>query len=175
MGRRGIVVEKTKAYIAGFLDGDGSIFLQLVSRKDYKLGYQIRASIVFYQKSSHKTILRWLIHKFRIGYLRDRPDGLSEYTIVGLKEVQKVLLEIEPYLLIKRKQAKLALRIISRLEKIHRFTTGDLLRIAKEVDKFSLLNYSKKRQNTTDSLRKFFQRKIFVPVSTDVRSHIGQR
>jgi hypothetical protein len=27
-----------KAYIAGFLDGDGSIMAQLVSRKDYRSG-----------------------------------------------------------------------------------------------------------------------------------------
>ncbi|MCX6791682.1 MAG: hypothetical protein NT149_01440, partial [Candidatus Gottesmanbacteria bacterium] len=69
------MVEKTKAYIAGFLDGDGSIFLQLVRRKDYIFGYQVRASVVFYQKTSQKKILRWLIHKLRCGYLRDRNDG----------------------------------------------------------------------------------------------------
>ena len=58
MGRRSIVVEKTRAYIAGFLDGDGSIFLQLIRRKDYVFGFQIRASLVFYQKKSQKKILR---------------------------------------------------------------------------------------------------------------------
>jgi len=36
------------AYIAGFLDGDGSIFFQLVRRKDYIYGYQIRCSVAFY-------------------------------------------------------------------------------------------------------------------------------
>jgi intein-encoded DNA endonuclease-like protein len=42
--------DEEKAYIAGFLDGDGSIMAQLVSRKDYRLRYQIRVSVVFYQK-----------------------------------------------------------------------------------------------------------------------------
>ncbi len=168
MGRRSIVVEKTKAYIAGFLDGDGSIFLQLVRRKDYILGFQVRASLVFYQKKSQKKILRWLIHKLRRGYLRDRNDGMSEYTIVGLRHVREVLEEVEPYLILKRKQAKLALRIISRLEGVN-ITSGFLLRIAKEVDKFAKLNYSKKRVNNTDILRKFFQQNAFVPVSTDSR------
>ena len=156
MGRRGIVVEKTKAYIAGFLDGDGSIFFQLVRRKDYVFGFQVRASLVFYQKKSQKKILRWLIHKLRSGYLRDRNDGMSEYTIVGLRDAKKVLLELEPFLILKRKQAKLALRIISRLEGVT-ITQGLLLRVAKEVDKFAKLNYSKKRVNNTDILRKFFQ------------------
>lgn len=151
------MVEKTKAYIAGFLDADGSIFLQLVRRKDYKLGYQVRASVVFYQKKEQKKILRWLIHKLRVGYLRDRNDGLSEYTIVGFRDVRKVLTEIDPYLLVKRKQAKLALRIISRFEKnLGSLTKGFLLRIAKEVDKFESLNNSKKRVNTLGKLRQFF-------------------
>ena len=154
VGRRGIVVEKTRAYIAGFLDGDGSIFLQLVRRKDYIFGYQVRASIVFYQKTTQKKIFRWLIHKIRVGYLRDRKDGMSEYTIVGLKEVKRVLEIVEPYLILKREQTKLALRIIQRLDGIAR-SKGLLLRIAKEVDKFAKLNYSKKRVNTTQVIRKF--------------------
>ena len=167
MGRRGIVVEKTKAYIAGFLDGDGSIFLQLVRRKDYVYGYQVRASIVFYQKTNQKLILRWLKHKLRLGYVRDRNDGLSEYTIVGLREVKSILKEIEPFLLLKRKQAKLAIRIITRFEGRGVITPGFLLRIAKEVDKFAKLNYSKKRINTIETLRKYLTTNTSVPVSTD--------
>jgi LAGLIDADG endonuclease len=37
------------AYIAGFLDGDGSIIAQLILRKDYKFKFQIRLSIQFTQ------------------------------------------------------------------------------------------------------------------------------
>lgn len=158
------MVEKTKAYIAGFLDADGSIFLQLVRRKDYKLGYQVRASVVFYQKKEQKKILHWLIHKLRSGYLRDRNDGLSEYTIVGFKDVKSTLQTIEPYLLVKKKQAKLAIRIITRFEeRVGPLTKGFLLRIAKEVDKFKGLNNSKKRVNNLTQLRNFFS--IQIPLS----------
>lgn len=155
--------------MAGFLDGDGSIFLQLIRRKSYNLGYQVRASIVFYQKKENYRILNWLKHKLRVGYTRHRNDGLSEYTIVGMKKVQKVLLELEPYLILKRKQTKLALRIISRFEKISSVTPGFLLRISKEVDKFGKLNYSKKRVNTTVQLRSFLETMHLIPVSTDSR------
>ncbi|MBI1919005.1 LAGLIDADG family homing endonuclease [Candidatus Microgenomates bacterium] len=145
----------TRAYIAGFLDGDGSIFLQLIRRKDYKFGYQIRASIVFYQHNSNKKILKWLKHKLRIGYLRDRKDGMTEYTIVGLEEVKRVIILTKPYVFLKRKQAELALRIIKRLERGN-ISAGMFLRIAKEVDKFKILNYSKKRTNTSLKVRKYF-------------------
>ena len=40
------------AYLAGFLDGDGSIIVQLVPRKDYTYKFQVKVSIVFYQKTT---------------------------------------------------------------------------------------------------------------------------
>jgi intein-encoded DNA endonuclease-like protein len=52
------------AYIAGFLDGDGSIFFQLVRRKDYCFGYQVRTTIAFYQKTENERILLWLKERF---------------------------------------------------------------------------------------------------------------
>ena len=48
------------SYLAGFLDGDGSVFFQIVSRPDYKLKFQIRSSIAFYQDTKNKEILEWL-------------------------------------------------------------------------------------------------------------------
>ncbi|OGH29006.1 MAG: hypothetical protein A3F30_04135 [Candidatus Levybacteria bacterium RIFCSPHIGHO2_12_FULL_37_12] len=149
------MVEVTRAYIAGFLDGDGSIFLQLIRRESYIFGYQVRASIVFYQHHTNKRILRWLKHKLRVGYLRDRKDGMAEYTIVGLEDVKRILLLAEPYVLLKRKQLKLALRIIDRLKE-GKINPGTFLRIAKEVDKFKILNYSRKRTNTYVQVHQYF-------------------
>jgi hypothetical protein len=40
------------SYIAGFLDGDGSIYAQIVKRSDYRLRFQIRVCIGFYQKTT---------------------------------------------------------------------------------------------------------------------------
>ena len=40
------------AYIAGFLDGDGSIFAQIIEGKDYIYGFRIRLSIIFFQKTT---------------------------------------------------------------------------------------------------------------------------
>ena len=79
------------AYIAGFLDGDGSIFFQIVPRKDYKQKFQIRTSIAFYQKTEFIEILEWLKGIFETGYIRKRKTGMSDYTIVESKEVQKIL------------------------------------------------------------------------------------
>ena len=48
-----------KSYIAGFLDGDGSVFAQIVRGKDYKYQFRIRVSVGFYQrKDKHWFILK---------------------------------------------------------------------------------------------------------------------
>jgi len=41
------------AYIAGFLDADGSIITQIVKNDSYKYGFTIRISIVFFQKTTN--------------------------------------------------------------------------------------------------------------------------
>ena len=99
------------SYIAGFLDGDGCIMLQLVRRKDYVYGFQIRASIVFYQKQKHRVFLEWLQKQFQVGYIRNRNDGMSEYTIVGFKSVTKVLKKLKPFLRLKKKHVNLVFKV----------------------------------------------------------------
>lgn len=157
------------AYIAGFLDGDGCVMLQLVYRKGYRLGYQIRASVVFYQKQQNRSFLEWLKLKIESGYIRDRNDGMSEYTIVGFTPVVKLLNELLPYLKLKRKQAELALKVLARMPKSGRdMRAGLLFELSREVDKFKDLNYSKKRKITADTIHHFLiNNNLFDPVETD--------
>ena len=60
------------SYLAGFMDGDGSIHLQLVQQMEYPFGYYIRASLSF----SQATIARYGLEVIQVivggGYLRDR-------------------------------------------------------------------------------------------------------
>jgi hypothetical protein len=162
-----MLTDLEKAYIAGFLDGDGCVMFQLVRRKDYVYGYQIRASVVFYQKKNHRDHLEWIKSKFQTGYIRDRSDGMSEYTIVGIAQVKEVLGLLKPYLRLKRPHAELAFKIIEALPK--RFTPNALLRLGKLVDQYKDLNYSKRRQNTVEALETFFADlyQSRFPVTTD--------
>tara|TARA_Y100000310_G_C20305103_1_gene633588 strand:+ start:148 stop:600 length:453 start_codon:yes stop_codon:yes gene_type:complete len=142
----------TLAYIAGFLDGDGSIFFQIVPRKDYKQKFQIRSSIAFYQKTNYVWILDWLKSVFNCGYIRHRKTGISDYTIVESKEVFRILRLLEPYVRLKKKQVELGLEILERLE--NKKTTKDFLEICQLVDGFGHLNYSKKRTITHEVVSK---------------------
>ncbi len=142
--------ETTLAYIAGFLDGDGSIFFQIVPRKDYKQKFQIRTSIAFYQKKEYVEILEWLKNYFGVGYIRHRKTGMSDYTVVESKEVEKILKLLQPYVRLKKKQVQLGLEIIRKLET--KESNSDFLEICKLVDKFKDLNYSKKRIITYETV-----------------------
>jgi len=44
--------ETTKSYISGFLDADGSLLAQIIKNNTYKYKFQIRISIIFYQKTT---------------------------------------------------------------------------------------------------------------------------
>ncbi|MFH0808661.1 MAG: LAGLIDADG family homing endonuclease [archaeon] len=145
--------ETILAYIAGFLDGDGSIFFQIVPRKDYKQKFQIRSSIAFYQKTKYVEILDWLKEIFRCGYIRHRKTGISDYTIVESKEVRKILELLKPYVRLKKRQVEIGLEILDKLE--DKKTNQDFIEICKLVDKFGEMNYSKKRTITNETVSKF--------------------
>ena len=138
--------QTTLAYVAGFLDGDGSIFFQIVRRKDYVRRFQIRSSIAFYQKTESNWTLSWLKKQFGAGYIRHRKTGISDYTVVGSKEVKRILLLLKPHVKLKKRQLELGLEILQKLEKSQ--TNADFLVVCKLVDKFKKLNYSKKRTVT---------------------------
>ncbi len=141
---------------------------QLVRRKDYIYGYQIRVSLVFYQKQNHQEILKWLKGKLKDGYIRQRNDGMAEYTIVGLKEVERALRLLYPHLRLKKVLAKRVLKLIqSHPEKM---TAKELVRLGKLVDQTASFNYSKKRTNTCETIKAFLQKANLVPVETEALS-----
>ena len=148
----------TLAYIAGFLDGDGSIFFQIIRRKDYIFGFQIRSSLAFYQKTKYSTILKWIKNSLKSGYIRHRKTGISDYTVVESKEVERILLLLKPYVKVKQKQLELGLKILRKLKSAK--SKKEFLEICKLIDKFGGLNYSKKRKVTYNVVKHFENKPI---------------
>mgnify|MGYP003528695556 CR=1 FL=1 len=93
------------AYIAGFLDGDGSIMLQVKLRNDTSRGVRFMATICLYQDTRHAQPLSWMREVLGIGYLSNRNDGMTELRINGFVSVQKVLTEMRPFIKFKTVQA----------------------------------------------------------------------
>ncbi len=154
------------AYIAGFLDGDGSVFFQIVRKNDYCLGFQIRTSIAFYQKTKNEHILLWLKEQFGSGYIRRRKTGISDYTIVEAREVQRILKLMEPYVRLKKEHVRLGLEILEGFPSTDEPTT--LITLARLVDRFRSINYSKKRTITSADVELHLKSHgHLAPVETD--------
>jgi hypothetical protein len=152
------------SYIAGFLDGDGCINVQLVRRRDYRLGYQIRPSITFCQKRKHRAFLEWLQSVFQVGCIRERKDGMSEYSVAEVNGVEKVLSQLRPYIRLKQKQCDLVLEIVAELKHSARLSPQDFLALAKKVDAFEELNDSKRRTIKSSQVAEFMRvRHILIP------------
>ena len=145
-----VMTEVERAYVAGFLDGDGSIILQIVRRSDYRLGFQIRASVVFYQKLCSSAVLEWLKSRIGVGSIRVR-GVMADYTVVGFAAVRRILNLVGPYVVVKRANVEATLRIIVAAETMR--NGSDLLAVAISVDRYSALNYSKRRLITSEQVR----------------------
>jgi|SRR3989344_4501060 len=144
-----------RAYIAGFLDGDGSIYVRLKPNKTYRFRYQIAPTIVFFQSRKERRGLELLQQKLGIGYLRDRNDGIVEYIIGDIESMIALATSILPYVQLKKRQALLLIKIFRLKEKIR--TGKDFLNVCKHVDQFQQLNYSKRRVQTHDAVLKTLQ------------------
>ena len=132
------------AYLAGFLDGDGSINAQLVRRLDYRLGYQIRVSVTFFQKSQRNWFFFKLKKQLGVGTLRIRNDNISEFALVGIQTVKPFLEKIQPYTELKKKQIEIILEICNKLSKNQ--SSEDFIQLCKKVDLLEDLNDSNKRK-----------------------------
>jgi hypothetical protein len=155
------LTKENLAYLAGFIDGDGCISGQLIKNNDYKFKFKIQLSIVILQKKSR----RWFIDHLHnlllnIGYIRLRNDNMLELTIRSVNDIKSLLTEIRPYLIVKKAQADLVLEIIDLQKNIK--TNHEFLEVCKKLDKFMILNDSKKRINTSESV----QKALFPPVET---------
>ena len=142
------------SYIAGFLEGDGCILSQIVRRKDYKLGFELRLSISFYQKvNRYWFILKLSKYLDSLGIKsnsRKKSDGMSYLTINGDSQVKKLLEMIYPYLLLKKRLARLTIEIINLKKTIK--NEDDFIEVCKLIDKTSEYRDSKKRKITTSTV-----------------------
>jgi len=144
------------AYIAGFLDGDGSLMLQIKKRKDGRLKKRFMCTVCFYQDTRHERNLYWIREKIGIGYISRRNDGMTELRVNGFKQVRDILLALLPFIRFKKLQAKAlysAAHLLSNTE-LQRLTKAQLTRILNFILVIQGENYVTKRKKTRKELCK---------------------
>ncbi len=103
------------AYIAGFLDGDGSIVASIEKRPDRRrFPYRVRLKINFTQHIRHQGMILLLQKALGgIGSIRDvSSHNLVELVIQKRSDVQIILKRLLPYLILKERQARIMLGMI---------------------------------------------------------------
>jgi len=134
------------SYVAGFLDGDGSIHFQLVRQKEYRFGYYIRATASFSQSTSARAGLEHIQALVGGGYLRDRGTGMSDLVVTSRPLLFDLLTDVAPYVVFKQEHVRRALELLPQLDRLR--DPERFLRLARDVDAFATLNYSKTKRVT---------------------------
>ncbi len=133
-----------RAYLAGFLDGDGSIYVRLKPNSTYKYGFQVAPYVVFFQSSKSRVNFNKICSGIGLGHLRERNDGILEYIISRHDAIIIFLEVIRPYAILKKEQVKVMLKILKQKEKIE--NQADFNKLAQMIDEFRNINYSKNRK-----------------------------
>jgi len=83
---------------------------------------------------------------------------MSELAIVGNSPVKNILIQLLPYLIIKKPTANLVLQIIKALEKVK--NRSDFIEVCKLVDKVAEYTDSKKRIITSEYVIKYYSENL---------------
>lgn len=151
MGSRSII---DYAYIAGFLDGDGSLMLQIKKRADGKSKIRFMATVCFYQDTRHEKDLLWIRKILGKGYFSRRNDGMSELRINGFATVGEILKKLIPNIRFKKIQAKAlfeSCRILSKT-KFNMLSREQLTKLVDLVLVIQNENYVTKKKKTQSEL-----------------------
>ena len=142
------------AYIAGFLDGDGSLMLQIKNRRDGVSKIRFMSTICFYQDTRHEKTLHWIRKILGKGYLHQRNDGMSELRINGFASVRDILESLRPYIRFKSIQTEALIEACTILSST-KYRMLDREQKVKLVDLILVIqreNYVTKKKKTRDGL-----------------------
>lgn len=162
------MTSQQRAYLAGFLDADGSIMIQLRPRKEMKFLFRVKVIVVFYQNSKKHHVLEDLRQIIQAGYVYQRNDHMSELRIEGHTQVQSLLRKLHTYLRFKDQQALLVLEALRVLTK-RKYSLTEFLTICDLADQVSACNYSgRNRKYTSKYVQNVLKNHGLIPVTTGV-------
>ena len=147
------IPEVQKAYLAGFIDGDGAIMALFERHRSKRFGFRVRVWVKATQL--HQTDVSWLCYALGIGRVR-AGYGCWEWLVKDQSDARWLLEAIQPFARVKARQVELALQILE-----HRATSiNDLQEQASLADALLLQNVRSRgrRQNTAAMIQGFVSR-----------------
>ena len=143
------------AYIAGFLDGDGTIMAIIERHKEKKFKFRVRISLEFTQHEDNIIILQCIKKIIGSGSLSSSNKRVWKLSVKNTKVLKEILKKLEPFVVAKTRQIILALKILN--SEVN--TRNDLLRMGRLADRLSGFNIkSRSRRLNTSRLLEAFSR-----------------
>jgi len=124
-------------YIAGFFDGEGGVYVTQKTDKRFGKGILVR-NIRCQVTNGDIKVLKMIQQKYG-GVIREkqREEGWKPVfylEIASQKDILKFLQDIEPYLIVKKEQVKLAIQYLkSRLLHQHKRYTNEEIKIVEKI------------------------------------------
>jgi putative cell wall-binding protein len=140
------------AYIAGFLDGDGSLMMQIKKRNDNDKA-RFMLTICMYQDTRHEKPLLWMRKKLEIGYISRRNDNITELRINGYKQTERILKLLKPFVKFKSIQTEMLLKSAKILQK-KKISDGDYKKLVDYIIRIQSENYITKKKRSKEELLK---------------------
>ncbi|PIR95567.1 hypothetical protein COT93_01710 [Candidatus Falkowbacteria bacterium CG10_big_fil_rev_8_21_14_0_10_37_18] len=108
-------LDKTKsAYLAGFLDGDGCISVKFEKRSKYSRGFVLKPVLSFTQHTRNRLVLENIKDWIDDGCLNDYSNkNVSELVVRKKETIKNVLVQVSPYVIVKKQQLKLMLEMLA--------------------------------------------------------------
>jgi hypothetical protein len=147
------IPEVQKAYLAGFIDGDGAIMALLERHPAKRFGLRVRVWVKATQL--HQNDVAWLCDELGFGRVRQSRE-CWEWLVKDQSDAEWLLRAIRPFARVKAPQIEIALRILE-----YRIATiDDLQKIAEWADALAALNVRSRgrRQNTAAMIQGFVSR-----------------
>lgn len=128
--------QRFRAFAAGFVDADGSIGVYWIRSNRYRAGGFWKITVGASQRAP--AVLRQLRDFFQEGQIRQCGENDYKWEVQARDAVEEVLLQLLPYLLVKRRQALYAILACRLLRKGE---LGKLERVAYHVKNLKRNSY----------------------------------
>ncbi len=115
MGSSEVVINQSDAaYLAGLIDGDGSIRPAFLKDERRVFLWIINIKVSITQRPQDADVLNWVKETLQTGYLHHYANhNQVEWEMGGSRKVRQILPQLLPYLKIKKQRALWALEIIN--------------------------------------------------------------
>ena len=163
MGSSTFTLEQTEAaYLAGFIDGDGSIRPFFARDKRRYLLWIIKIKVSITQRSADAHVLSWVKKVVGGGFIHiSQKRDQVEWTLNGERQIRELLPHLIPFLIVKKQRAIWAMKILTISNRHHE--VASFIKAAKIAKLMRQANSRTPKLSYIDQVVKEVQERVVTP------------